>query len=34
MFYYIGRTALADITNEGGEVMDTHEGQSSCTSDY
>ena len=31
MFYYIGRKALADITNQGGEVMDTSEGQSSST---
>lgn len=33
MFYYVGRRALADITNQGGEVMDTlvdtREGQSS-----
>ena len=29
MFYYIGRRALADITNQGGEVMDTRESQSS-----
>ena len=28
MFYYIGKRALADITNQGGEVMDTREGQS------
>ena len=31
MFYYIGRRALANITNQGGEVMDTREGQSSST---
>ena len=33
MFYYVGRRVLADITNQGGEVMDTlvdtREGQSS-----
>ena len=23
MFYYVGRRALPDITNQGGEVMDT-----------
>ena len=28
MFYYLGRRALADITNQGGEVMDTRDGQS------
>ena len=27
MFYYIGRRALADITNQDGEVIDTREGQ-------
>ena len=29
LFYYIGRRALADVTNQGQEVMDTCEGQSS-----
>ena len=33
MFYYIGRRALADITNQGGEAMDTREGQFVRTSD-
>ena len=29
LFYYIGRRALADINNQGKEVMDTREGQCS-----
>ena len=29
LFYYIGRRALADVTNQGEEVMDIREGQSS-----
>ena len=29
LFYYIGRRALADVTNQGEEVMDICEGQSS-----
>ena len=29
LFYYIGRRALADVTKQGEEVMDTHEEQSS-----
>ena len=29
LFYYIGRRALAEVTNQGEEVMDTREGQSS-----
>ena len=29
LFYYIGRRALADVTNQGEEVMNTYEGQSS-----
>ena len=29
MFYYIGRRAIADIINQGGEVMVTRKGQSS-----
>ena len=28
LFYYIGRRALADVTNQGEEVMDTRKGQS------
>ena len=26
LFYYIGRRALADVTNQGKEVIDTREG--------
>ena len=28
LFYYIGRRALANVNNQGEEVMDTREGQS------
>ena len=29
LFYYIGKRALADVNNQGKEVMDTGKGQSS-----
>ena len=31
LFYYIGRRALADVNNQGKEVMDTREGRSLST---
>ena len=31
LFFYIGRRALADVNNQGEEVMDTRKGQSSST---